>query len=121
MSSIMTSSSSSVIVASDAPTLLPMALVNFVNSHETGENSFSTALTTPHTLRAYFSGFLFASVLGVISPHISTMIVMTTVDTSETEESFIHTRMIATVVVARELAPMLTRLFPMRIVVRNLS
>ena len=121
MSSIMTSSSSSVMVDSDAPTLFPMALVNLVNSQDTGEKIFSTAETTPQTLRAYFSGFLLARVLGVISPQIRTMMVMTTVDTRDTVESFIQMRMIAMVVVARELAPMLTRLLPMRMVVRNLS
>ena len=117
----MTSSSSSVIGASPEPALLPMALVSLVNSHDTGENSFSIAPTMLHTLMAYFSGFLFASVLGVISPHRRTMIVITTVEIRETVDEAMPTRMRAMAVVARELAPMLTRLLPMRMVVRNLS
>ena len=95
-----------------------MKRVSFPKSQDRGENNASSTRTMPTMRRTYFSGLLLASVLGVISPKVRMTRVMTTVDTIDPVAS---PRRMANVRVAMVVAAMLTRLLPIRMVVRNLS
>ena len=75
-------------------------------------------LMMEHIFMQTFSGCLLAMDLGVISPNVRTASVMMTVEASAPVS---EPRRIENTRVARDVAPMFTRLFPMRMVVRNLS
>ena len=116
ISSIMTSSSSSVRVASSSP--FDIAAVIFPKNQEMGLKMTSRTRMMPQILRHTFSGLRLAIDLGMISPNIRTRTVMTTVEATAPVSA---PRRMAKNRVAMEVPAMLTRLFPIRTVVRSLS
>ena len=97
-----------------------MSLRHCEKIHVSGKNKISKNQIKPHSVRTKPSGCSLAIVLGVISPKISTVSVVTTVDTVTAADWFFV--IIATKnIVASDVRTILTILLPISTVVISLS